>query len=167
MAMSLYELDKRYLETIESGFSIDEETGEVLFDTDNIDKLEDDINNKIDNIACYIKDLNGLNDNITNEIKALQERKKANDIKADKLKDYIKQSMMIRNQSKYESAKNKISFRKSTSLLVDDESKIQDESLFNIKVEKKLDKKKVTSLLKEGKKIEGCKLQENINLQIK
>lgn len=103
MAMTLYELDKIYLETIESGFILDEETGEVLFDADNMDKLDDDINNKIDNIACYIKDLNGLNDNIANEIKALQERKKANDTKVDKLKDYIKQSMLVRKQSKYES----------------------------------------------------------------
>lgn len=165
--MALYELDKRYLEVLENGFSVDDETGEILFDTDNIENLEDDINSKIDNIACYIKDLNSLKDSIANEQKALLERKKAIDAKVEKLEDYIKQSMLVRNQNKYESSRNKISFRKSTSLFVEDESLIDDDTLFTIKVEKKLDKKKVTSLLKEGKEIEGCKLQENINLQIK
>lgn len=167
MTMALYELDKRYLEVLENGFSVDDETGEILFDTDNIENLEDDINSKIDNIACYIKDLNSLKDSIANEQKALLERKKAIDAKVEKLEDYIKQSMLVRNQNKYESSRNKISFRKSTSLFVEDESLIDDDTLFTIKVEKKLDKKKVTSLLKEGKEIEGCKLQENINLQIK
>lgn len=167
MKMALYELDNRYLEVLENGFSVDDETGEILFDADNIENLEDDINSKIDNIACYIKDLNSLKDSIANEQKALLERKKSIDAKVEKLEEYIKQSMLARNQKKYESARNKISFRKSTSLFVEDESLIGDDTLFTIKVEKKLDKKKVTSLLKEGKEIEGCKLQENINLQIK
>lgn len=164
--MQLYEIDKRYMEVLEQGFSIDENTGEILFDAENIDKLDAEFNDKVDNIACYIKDLNGLSESIASEIKALQERKKQNDAKAERLKGYIASSMQLRNLNKLESARNKLSFRKSVSVMVEDESKI-DEDLFTVKVEKKLDKNKVKALLKEGIEVEGCKLVENTNLQIK
>lgn len=164
--MQLYEIDKRYMEVLEQGFSIDEDTGEILFDAENMDKLDVEFNDKVDNIACYIKDLNGLSESISNEIKALQERKKQNDAKAERLKGYIASSMQLRNLNKLESARNKLSFRKSVSVMVEDESKI-DEDLFTIKMEKKLDKNKVKALLKEGIEVEGCKLVENTNLQIK
>ena len=164
--MQLYEIDKRYMEVLEQGFSVDEETGEILFDAENMDKLDVEFNEKVDNIACYIKDLNGLSESIASEIKALQERKKQNDAKAESLKGYIASSMQLRNLNKLESARNKLSFRKSISVMVEDESKI-DEDLFTVKVEKKLDKNKVKALLKEGIEVEGCKLVENTNLQIK
>lgn len=164
--MQLYEIDKRYMEVLEQGFSVDEETGEILFDAENMDKLDVEFNEKVDNIACYIKDLNGLSESIASEIKALQERKKQNDAKAERLKGYITSSMQLRNLNKLESVRNKLSFRKSISVMVEDESKI-DEDLFTVKVEKKLDKNKVKALLKEGIEVEGCKLVENTNLQIK
>lgn len=164
--MQLYEIDKRYMEVLEQGFSIDEDTGEILFDAENMDKLDAEFNEKVDNIACYIKDLNGLSESIASEIKALQERKKQNDAKAERLKGYIASSMQLRNLNKLESSRNKLSFRKSISVMVEDESKI-DEDLFTVKVEKKLDKNKVKALLKEGIEVEGCKLVENTNLQIK
>lgn len=166
MTMGLYEIDKRYMEVLDQGFSVDEDTGEILFDAENIDKLDDQFNEKVDNIACFIKDLNGLNDSIANEIKALQERKKQNDAKVDRLKGYLQSSMQLRNLNKLETTRNKLSFRKSVSVMVEDESLI-DEDLFTVKVEKKLDKNKVKALLKEGIEVDGCKLQENINLQIK
>ena len=48
--MNLYEIDKHYQEVLENGFSFDDETGEVLFDTESLDKLQGEYNEKIDNI---------------------------------------------------------------------------------------------------------------------
>ena len=58
--MKLYEINQHYLEVLENGFSFDEETGEILFDKENLDQLEGAFEEKVDNIACYIKDLEGL-----------------------------------------------------------------------------------------------------------
>ena len=52
---SLYEINNDYVNVIENGFSIDEETGEILFDKTNLDELEIEFKEKADNIACYIK----------------------------------------------------------------------------------------------------------------
>lgn len=164
--MNLYQIDKAYLDVIESGFSVDEETGELLFTEEDLDSLQAEYSDKVDNIACYIKDLDSLNDSISKEIKALQERKKWNDAKAERLKGYITSSMKKRGLNKLESARNKVSFRKSTSVQVIDESLVDDEFM-KVKIERSVDKKKVSELLKKGQNVAGCMLVENTNIQIK
>ena len=51
--MQLYEIDKRCMEVLEQGFSVDEETGEILFDAENMDKLDVEFNDKVDNVNPY------------------------------------------------------------------------------------------------------------------
>lgn len=164
--MNLYQIDKAYLDVIESGFSVDEETGELLFTEEDLDSLQAEYSDKVDNIACYIKDLDSLNDSISKEIKALQERKKWNDTKAERLKGYITSSMKKRGLNKLESARNKVSFRKSTSVQVIDESLVDDDYM-KVKIERSVDKKKVSEQLKKGQFVAGCILVENTNIQIK
>lgn len=164
--MELYKINKYIQDVLENGYSFDEETGEVLFDESNLDTLEIAFNEKVDNIICYIKNLNALNDAIDSEIKALGERKKANDTKVESLKNYVVKSMKMRDMDKLETSKNKISFRKSKSLNVVDESKIPD-VYFTQKIEKKVDKTAIKKALNDKKEVAGCELVTNINLQIK
>lgn len=164
--MKLYEINKHYEEVINNGFSFDEETGEILFDAENLDALECAFDEKVDNIACYIKDLDALKSAIDAEAKVLAERKKTTQTKIDTLKQYITESMKLRDLTKLETARNKLSFRKSTSVNITDESKISTD-YFVEKVERKLDKKTLLADLKKGAEIEGAELQEKKNLQIK
>ena len=164
--MELYKIDKHYLDVIENGYSIDEETGEVLFDASSLDSLEMAFNDKVDNIVCYVKDLEALVKAIKDEEKALSERRKANEAKIERLKEYVAHSMQLRDMAKLETAKNKLSFRKSQSVNVLDEAKI-DGQYFTQKVEFKMDKKRILADLKNGVVVEGCELLEKNNLQIK
>ena len=164
--MELYKINKVIEDVLEHGFVFDEETGEVLFDEENLNDLMIAFNEKVDNIACYIKSLEGLNEAIANEKKALDARKKANDKKIERLKDYIKYNMMQREMDKLETGRNKISFRKSTSLNIINEDAIP-MWFFEQKVEYKLNKTQLTKELKNGQIIEGCELVEKQNLQLK
>lgn len=160
---SLYELDKEY-ELALNNFTVDEETGEVLFNNELLEQLEGDYKQKVDNIACYIKDLQALSQNIKAEKANLDERLKANDKKIESLKNYLFVSLERREISKLETARNKLSFRKSTSLIVEDEKLVPRK--YKV-VTEKIDKKAITEVIKSGKNVKGCYLQENYNLQIK
>lgn len=160
---SLYELDKEY-ELALNNFTVDEETGEVLFNNELLEQLEGDYKKKVDNIACYIKDLQALSQNIKAEKANLDERLKANDKKIESLKNYLFVSLERREISKLETARNKLSFRKSTSLIVEDEKLVPRK--YKV-VTEKIDKKAITDVIKSGKNVKGCYLQENYNLQIK
>lgn len=164
--MNLYEINKAYQDVLESGFYFDEETGEILFDSENLDELEDEFKNKVDNIVSFIKNQEVLKDGISNEIKTLNERKKDVDKKIEYLKGYITDSMHIRGLAKMETPRNKISFRISQSVDVKNESLI-DSHYFTEKVERKLDKRTLLADLKNGKHVEGAELLKKQNLQIK
>ena len=164
--MNLYEIDKAYLDVIENGFSFDDETGELLFDESMMDQLEGEFNTKIDNICAYIKNQEALKSGISDEIKSLNDRKKSVDRKIDYLKGLITDSMARRDVKKLETPRNKISFRKSVSVNVLDESQI-DGSYFVEKMERKLDKKTLLADLKNGVEVDGAELLEKQNIQIK
>ena len=147
---SLYELDKEY-ELALNNFKVDEETGEVLFDNELLEQLEGDYKQKVDNIACYIKDLQALSQSIKNEKANLDERLKANDKKIDSLKNYLFVSLERREISKLETARNKLSFRKSTSLIVEDE-KLVPKKFINKVVTEKIDKNRGKFIMKRMKR---------------
>lgn len=164
--MNLYEIDKHYQEVLENGFSFDEETGEVLFDTESLDKLQGEYNEKIDNIVCFVKSLEALNNAIKNEKKSLDERIKFNDNKIERLKSYVSESLKQRQLKKFETSKNKLSFRKSESV------NVIDESLLGMKFLKKKitytpDKTLIKKALKNGEEVKGATLEVKENLQIK
>lgn len=159
---TLYEIDQRYL----NAFKVDEETGEVTLDQDELEKIEGEFKDKVDNIACFIKDLTALNASIKAEKKAFDERIKSNESKIESLKKYLAYSLEIRDLSKYETSRNKISFRSSNSVEVLDEAKVPAEYI-RTKTETSVDKKAVMDALKNGAEVEGCELKTSRNIQIK
>lgn len=163
---TLFEINKDFLSVLENGFAIDEETGEITFDENNLDSLDVEFKEKIDNIACFIKDREALVSAMKEQKKVLDERMKQEDKKISRLKDYIAEALRIREMKGLETARNKITFRKSTSVNITDENKLSD-AYFIEKVERKLDKKTLLADLKKGAEIEGAELQENSNLQLK
>lgn len=162
---SLYEIDKAYMSAL-NNFTVDEETGEVFFNDNELQKLEDDFKNKADNIACYIKDLTTLNNAIKAEKAELDARYKANDAKINRLKCYLSQSLEMREMRNLETPRNKLSFRKSTSVVISDERIVPIKYIKTV-VTEKVDKKAISDALKKGELIEGCYLLESNNLQIK
>lgn len=160
--MTLWEIDSKIKDVLENGFSIDEETGEVLLPED-LDKLNIAKNEKIENIALYVKNIKAEADAIKVEIDVLKKRAYVRMKKAEKLIKYLDN---ILGGEKFETARVALSYRSSNSVQIDDDSRIPDQYI-KIKTERVPDKVALAKALKTGEAITGCSLVEKQNLQIK
>lgn len=167
---TLYELDAKIVELLETGFEmscIDAETGEI--DETQLavylEQLQLDRKTKIDNIAVYVKNLEAEAVAIRAEEKKLKERREAKERKAERLKNYIKTSMMLQGETKFESARVSMALRNSKAVVVD-ESKLES-VYFTSKIVQSVDKKAIREALEAGILVEGAMLEERKNLQIK
>lgn len=167
---TLYELDAKIAELLDTGFEmscIDAETGEI--DETQLavylEQLQLDRKTKIDNIAVYVKNLEAEAVAIKAEEKRLKERREAKERKAERLKNYIKTSMMLQGETKFESARVSMALRNSKAVVVD-ESKLESVYFIN-KIVQSVDKKAIKAALEAGILVEGAMLEERKNLQIK
>lgn len=163
---SLYEINNDFIQVLENGFLVDEETGEITFQEDALNDLDLEFSQKVDNIACYIKDIESLNQAIKDEKKALDERLKVNDRKVENLKKYVSSSLKMRDMNKLETARNKITFRKSKSVNVINESLLADE-YFTEKITKAVNKTAIKKAIESGLTVDGAEIKENRNVVIK
>ena len=136
-------------------------TGELLTAAD-LKKLAVEKDKVIENLACWYKELETDADGIDAEIKRLQERKKAKNNKAEQLKKVLADEL---DGKKFETAKCAISFRKSTSVAVDNEDIIP--SGYLVAQKPKVDKTAIKKALNAGIEVAGCRLETKNNLQIK
>ena len=160
--MTLWEIDKRINEILENDFYIDEETGEVFL-PESLDDLSVERTEKIENIALYIKNLKSEAEAIKSEVESLKSRADIKKKKAERLTDYLDK---ILGGEKLETPKVALSYRKSTSVNIENEEIIPDEFM-TIKTEKKPNKVAIAKSLKNGETVIGCELVEKQNLQIK
>lgn len=160
--MNIFEFDKVIADAIER--AIDQETGEIVDELalEGLEQLEMDRNTKIENSVMYIKDCNARADAIKQEIKVLQARAKTFENKAEATKKYLQSALA---GEKFESAKCKISYRKSESVNIDPDALIPSQY---IKIrEPEYDKKALKQALKAGEKIDGVEIVVKSNIQIK
>ena len=123
---------------------------------------------KLENIACYVKNLVAEVEALKTEEKNLNSRRKSKEKLVERL------TYMLDNDlkgQKFETARCTISYRKSTSTVVDEgvflkkykNKKDMCEKIINYKYDKATLKKK----LQAGEKIDGVSLSENNNISIK
>lgn len=172
--MSLYKLDQTMKEVIENGFTFDEETGEVLFTTDDINELQMSIDEKINNIVGYIKDLEIESKNLKGISNEYKERATEKEKKVERLREYLDNFMTSNSLEKKEVLNGTVSYRASTSTNIYDEKALmkyieEHEELKNryIKTEITFSKKEISNDLKANKKVAGVELKTSKNLQIK
>ena len=164
--MNIYEINKAIEDILEDGFSVDEETGEILFDESDLNALDAEISEKIENVACYIKNLTADISALKEEEKNLSTRRKQKERKIDSLKGYINYAMELSGRKSLESPRCKVSFRKSSSVEVPDINAL-DEDYITKTIEIKPNKVAIKEALKEGKTVEGAEIVERQNLLIK
>ena len=155
---TLYELTGVYQQIYD--MDMDDETKQ-----DTLDSIDwsDNYSEKVENTIKVIRNLEGDNEAIDAEIKRLQNLKKSNTSKAQKLKTSIENSMKAIGKDKIGTTLFKVSIRRSKSVNVDmvllpDQFK---------KVEYKADKRQIMALLKSGQEIAGAELVESENLNIR
>lgn len=152
--MNLYEIEEEIMECI------DEETGEVV-DIEKLDQLFMERDKKIENIALWIKNLRADAAAYKAEKESFEKKRKAAENKANSLSNYL---MGFLNGEKFQNSKVTISYRKSEELEITSGENIPFEY---IKYTPEVKKAELKKAIKEGLEVEGCKVLEKNNIQVK
>lgn len=153
--MTLYEIDKAILDCI------DAETGEII-DEAMLDNMEMERDVKIEGVACGVKNAEADIEALKKEIAALQARKHAKENTLNGYKFWLNKAL---DGTEFETAKVKITYRKSNAVEIADGAKIPEEYLKYS--EPTADKAELKKALKAGKQIDGVALVERQNISIK
>lgn len=161
---SLYQLDRELETVLNDGLVIDPDTGEIIFDADNLEALKGERNDKLEAVACFIKSLDADAAAIKVEEKALADRRDAKQKKAERLRQYLSDSMQAFGDTKLETARVALSFRKSEAVEVTDEGLIP---TTYITYKPSINRAELKKALKSGDEIPGAQLLMRQNLQIR
>jgi len=131
-----------------------------------LDSVNIQISDKIDNVVRYRRTMELTADAIDNEIMRLEALKLSYNKKSDSLRNYISFCLKRLGKEKFDTSVAKLSFRKSSSLIIDDEKKIPNEFISEVIV-KKVDKNALKQAINKGTPIEGVHIEEKSNLIIK
>lgn len=160
--MTLYEIDQALLACI------DMETGEV--DIEKYEQLAEEKDKKIENIACYYKALTAEAEAIKAEEKALAERRKAKENKAESLKKFL---ASVLNGEKFESARCSVSWRKTQAAEITDEKAAiawlmahgHDEAVKY--PAPTIDKTVLKKIIKGGEAVPGAEVKDSLSMGVK
>lgn len=167
---NLFDIDNGILELLENGFNNEcvTEDGEIDQEAvfEYLDSLSLERAVKIENIALYVKDLLADAIAIKNEETKLKKRREAKEKKAERLSEYVKESMLRVGDVRFETPRCILSFRTSKAVVVTDESKL-DKKYVKETVSYTVDKTAIKTALDKGEEVQGAVLEERKNLQIK
>ena len=162
--LNIYQIEKEYLELanqlIESGGEYSPELELQL--TINQEQLEQ----KARGYGFVVKQMESDVLIIDAEIKRLGELRKARLKTIERLETTVSNAMQLYQINKLETPTLKISFRKSESVEIDDESAISFAYLKE-KITYTIDKAMIKEAIKKGEVVIGARLQVNQNIQIK
>ena len=153
---SLYEINAAIMSCV------DMETGEII-DPDALDALMMQKTEKIEAVALWIKNLQADAAAYKAEKDSFAKREQQATKKAEQLKRWLTYSL---NGEKFTTTKCAISFRKSTVLDIVDKALIPEKFMVS-SVTVAPDANAIKAALKEGQAVDGCRLVENQNIQLK
>jgi len=146
---------------------LEDNQGELTESIDNALQInETDLMQKSESYIAVINKLDSEADYITKEIARLTAIKKARINAIERMKQAIKKAMIAFDVDKMELHLNKLSLRKSESVVINCEVQELPKQYQKIEI-KPISKTEIKKDLKAGKKIKGVELQTNLNLQIK
>ena len=155
--MNIYEIEQAILDLI------DPETGEIK-DFETLEALGISRSEKIENIALWIKNLNAEAKAIREEEKALADRRRVAENKAESLQRYLDR---ILDGNKFSTPRVAISYHKSKAVEIADEDAFIKSGIYLVPQDPKIDKKAISEALKSGAVIAGAEWVERNNIQIK
>lgn len=166
--MRLYELTSDYIalmEAIDAG-SIPEE---AIADT--LEAITGSLEEKADSIACLLKDMDAEIAAIKAEEDRLKDRRVQKQNAYVRLKEYLSDSLIRAGMTKVETARNKITFRKSEQVVCDDvaflEWAIENRDDLLTYAKPKANLTAIKEAIKQGTEVVGVELRVNQNIQIK
>lgn len=129
-----------------------------------LSQIQGEIAEKLEGYAMVLKNIESDIAGIKAEEKRLADRRKSMESNLTRIKENMADTLLTVDGNRVKTEKFTFSFRKSTSVKVEDESVIPPQF---IKVEKTISRAELAKALKAGKHIEGAKLIENQSLQIR
>lgn len=167
---TLYELmdDYDYLyKLLSNGDAIDKETGEVdELVAEQLWMCKDALNEKIQNYGIIVKQLIADAKMFDDELKNLEKRKQRAERNAEWLKEFLSTAMQQMEMTEFKNSKVNITFRKSSKVEITDPNKL-DKKYMVEKTTYTPSKTMIADDLKAGIEVEGAKLVETQNIQIK
>lgn len=166
--MRLYELTNDYL-ALQAAIENDEIPEEALADT--LEAITGSLEDKVDSIACILKGMEADMAAIKAEEDRLKARRQVKAAAYDRLKQYLSDSLQRAGMDKLETARNRITFRKSEKVVCDEAvflawaTENRDDLLTYKAPEANLTA--IKAAIKEGAEVVGAVLCENRNIQIK
>ena len=167
--MKLYEISKLYKEFIEM-VENDEIPHETLEDT--LESITAEIEDKVDSIACMIKNLTAETEAIKVEEQNLAKRRKSKENRIEWLKSYLTNNLVANGLDNLETARNKITFRASERVMIDNETDFiewamhNNEALLSYKTPT-INKTAIKKAIADGAKLDGVRIESRENIQIK
>jgi hypothetical protein len=161
---SIYNLQSEYIDLMNQ---IEDNEGELTPELSaQLDITKEQLEDKATSYCYLTKQLDADTDQIDAEIKRLQALKSAKAKLQEELKNRVAEAMQRFGIEKIEKNNLKLSFRKSESLLIDDDAKVPNQFV-KIKMTESVDKVKLKEYIQSGNKINGILVITNQNLQIK
>lgn len=160
--VSLYELEQQYRYLLDDDASTPEdlEAWNVL-----LDQMTGAIDVKVTNIALVVKQLQAEEAAIGEEIKRLQEKKRARSNKVDRLKAYMLEGMTLAGIDKTTDVRAEVRVQNNPpKVRIFDETAIPDSWW---KVKREPDVSKIKDALKDGTQIAGVSLIHEKGIRIK
>ena len=167
--MKTYEIKSEFFEIQQllENEEYDEETGELIDNSEAIqallNEIEDERDSKADNIAYLIKEANDTENSLKAEIDRLNERKKMSTRQQDSLKQLLD---FLLGGEKLKTDRFTFSYRTSQSVKIIDESLIPAEYL-NVKETFTPDKKRIKEALQDFNEVAGCEIVVKTSLGVK
>lgn len=160
--MTLYEINAELLALLEQ---VDEETGELLCDTDQLEALTMEREKKLEGLALYIKNLAAEAAAIKAEAKALTERQKAAEYKAARARQFLADQL---RGEKFKTPRVAITWRKSVATEISEGVTWEsfDERFLKYK-DPEISLSAIREAIEAGETVPGAALVERQNIQIK
>ena len=127
---------------------------------------QDQLQTKAGNYAKVIANIQSDADAIDTEIKRLKAMKDTKDRSINRLKEALRDAMLVSGIDKIESSLFKLSLRRSEAVEVDVVEALPN-AFQNVKNVVTADKVAIKEAIKRGENVTGARLVENFNLQIK
>ena len=167
--MKLYELTNDY-RALMNAIDNDEIPEEAIADT--LEAITGEIEVKADEIACLLKNLNADIAAFKAEETRLAERRKQKERLYERIKAYLSEELLKANVSSVDTARNKISFRRSESVYIANEADFLEWAILNrcdlIKFGEPSPKlTEIKKAIKDGVVIDGVQIVEKNNIQLK
>lgn len=161
---TLYSINRDIERVIETGFSWDDETGEVTFDSSDLEALGDALREKLVACGCWLKGRRALAKAIRAEERALRERRERIERQVERLEGYVTESLEKVGGS-VESPEVSMRVHRSVRTVVDDEAALPPEFVREVTTVR-VDRQGLRDALKAGE-VPGAHLEGHDNLRLR